>query len=295
MTYREAKHLAQEQLLAAGIEEAAYDSFALLSDVCELDRTRYLLEMDQPVPAGQLDIYFKAVAERAGHVPLQHILGKAYFCGHAFRVTSDTLIPRPETELLVQEAIRIIRGKYRETDAVQGSSRGKDCHRSPLSVLDMCTGSGCIAISIALECPQVCITACDLSEDALAVAEENASSLQAGVLFIRGDLFGAVEDTFDVIVSNPPYIPTEVIGTLSEEVRLFDPRMALDGGEDGLRFYRRIAAEAKEHLAAGGVLLMEIGADQAATVSEILISAGYGPVSVRKDLAGLDRVILAGR
>ena len=216
-----------------------------------------------------------ALRKRAEHVPLQYIVGETEFMGLKFKVNSSVLIPRQDTETLVEEALKVVRPGMR--------------------VLDLCTGSGCIAISLAVKGGFESVTATDLSKEALKVAERNARTHQVPIRFFQGDLFSALpqseEKTFDVITSNPPYIPTAVIATLEPEVREHEPMMALDGTEDGLKFYRQIAKEAGSWLKLGGSIYLEIGYDQGEAVSGLLKDAGFTNVRVVKDLPGKDRVV----
>lgn len=268
-----AAHLAE-----CGVENAEYDSFALMSAVNGMDRTYYLVHGRDPVKQEEYERFAEYVRRRCGREPLQHILGKAYFFGHEFKVNSNVLVPRPDTEILVEEALKVI-----ENGSV---------------VLDMCTGSGCIILTLALEKHLKRGIGVDISEKALKVAEQNCKSLLAeNVDFVLGDLFENVEECFkagekaDVIVSNPPYIPTAVINGLSDEVRLHDPMLALDGHDDGLHFYRKITSQAAAYLKSGGYLLYEIGHDQSEQVEKLMNEAGFEEVSTVKDLAGLDRVV----
>lgn len=245
--------------------------------------------------------------------------------GYPFYVNEHVLIPRQDTETLAEEAVRVIRAKVSGTEAdgflscaenmrtCRYQKDAENMRKRKIRVLDMCTGSGCILLSILRMCPQAEGTGCDISEDALAVAGKNARRLKADVRLIRSDLFdrwmrsdeeGETEETlcggapavsgmrYDVIVSNPPYIPTEDIEGLEEEVRLHDPRIALDGGEDGLIFYRRIVKDSISHIEDGGYLLFEIGCDQGKDVAELMKSHGYQDVKIKKDLSGLDRVVM---
>ena len=222
--------------------------------------------------------------------PVSYITGMKEFMGLEFAVNEAVLIPRPETELLVEEAVKELEAISREAEAVP-------------RVLDLCTGSGAIAVSIRHFVPQAEVTATDLSEEALKVARENAERLTAGgIRFLQGDLFEAFSnlqapgsELFNLIVSNPPYIPAKVIDGLMPDVKDFEPRLALDGGTDGLDIYRRLIPQAAEHLAPGGVLLLEIGFDQGETVPDLCRQAGLGNIAVLKDLAGLDRVVRAER
>jgi release factor glutamine methyltransferase len=211
--------------------------------------------------------------------PLQHILGQAYFYGRAFNVNKNVLVPRFDTEVLVENALKTVK----DGDAV----------------LDMCTGSGCIIITLALERNLSVAVGCDKSDEALSVARGNLRKLTGGagrnITFMQGDLFQALgsdyRNSFDCIVSNPPYIESSVIDTLSDEVKNYDPLMALDGGEDGLAFYREITGQANSYLKDGGALFFEIGAEQGKAVAELMERAGYSDIEIIKDLAGLDRVV----
>ncbi|MDE7300163.1 MAG: peptide chain release factor N(5)-glutamine methyltransferase, partial [Lachnospiraceae bacterium] len=204
------------------------------------------------------------------HIPLQYLTGSQEFMGMEFQVTRDVLIPRQDTERLVEEVLRCCSGKR---------------------VLDVCTGSGCIIISLAKLAKLKEAAGCDLSEKALAVAGANAGKLGAQVRFFQSDMFSCVDGRYDIIVSNPPYIRSEDIDGLMPEVRCHEPRMALDGGEDGLSFYRLIAGQAGQFLVPDGRLYLEIGCDQAEAVSELLRQRGFRELMVVKDYAGLDRVV----
>lgn len=274
MTYREAMSFGEEQLNNAGIVDAKTDAWILLTYVCKIDRTFYYVHMDEEMLPEQLAEYTAILGKRAEHVPLQYITGEQEFMGITFHVNEAVLIPRQDTETLVEEALKIV--------------------RPGMKVLDMCTGSGCILISILKNVVDVEGHGCDISKQAINVAKENAKLNNVNAMFERSDLFETVTDTFDVIVSNPPYIPTEVIGGLMPEVAVYEPVQALDGKEDGLHFYRRIVADASKHLNPGGKLLFEIGHDQGEAVSKLMLNAGYKDVKVIKDLAGNDRVVIGG-
>ena len=221
-------------------------------------------------------LFRSMIDRRSARVPLQQILGSQEFMGLTFRVTPDVLIPRQDTETLVEQVLQ----EQKDPD---------------IRLLDLCTGSGCIAISLAVKGGYESVTATDLSEEALKVAERNAKTHQKKIIFRQGDLFSALPrteaGTFDIITSNPPYIPTAVIATLEPEVREHEPMMALDGTEDGLRFYRQIAQEAGTWLKPGGAIYLEIGYDQGEAVSGLLREAGFDKVRVVKDLPGKDRVV----
>lgn len=266
------------QLKQKGVENADYDSFALMSAINGMDRTYYLVYGSENVSAEDYEQFCAYITRRSHHEPLQHILGKAYFFGYEFLVNSDVLVPRPDTEILVEEVL-----KASDRNSV---------------IVDMCTGSGCIILTLALQGHLKKGFGVDISEKALEVAKENQKKLSVeNVAFVHSDLFDVLQDCLedgeqaDLIVSNPPYIRTEVIESLSEEVRLHDPMLALDGHDDGLHFYRKITKQAKKYLKSGGYLFYEIGYDQSEAVETLLLEEGYTEVSTVKDLAGLDRVV----
>ncbi len=212
--------------------------------------------------------------KRCSHIPFAYITGHPEFMTLDFKVNENVLITRADTEILVEETIRICKDKL-------------------ISILDMCTGSGCIAISLAKYLERAKVSASDISKGALEVAKENAALNNAQVIFIESNLFDSINSKFDVIVSNPPYIKKDVIDTLEKEVRENEPTIALDGGDDGLDFYRVIIENAKEHLNKDGYLLFEIGFDQAKEVKELLERNNYKNIRVIKDYSGNDRVVVA--
>ena len=271
MEYAALYRMGVERLTAAGIEEAKLDARLLLEELCGTDRNDLLVHGDRPVTEQQENSYVNYIELRSRHIPLQHITGYQEFMGLRFKVTPDVLIPRQDTETLVEEVLKNLHDGMR--------------------ILDLCTGSGCILLSL-LRYSNDCVgVGADLSKKALAVAEENAGALELMAEFVQGDLFEPVTGKFEIIVSNPPYIPSNVIPTLMEEVREHDPLMALDGKEDGLYFYREIIGQASEYLYPGGMLFLEIGCEQAGAVTELMKNAGYRDVTVCKDLAGHDRVV----
>ena len=254
----------------SGIEEYQLDAWYLLEYVTGISKASYYGDPNRELSAAQAEEYRKCIEKRSERIPLQHITGVQEFMGHEFFVNEHVLIPRQDTEILVEHAL----------DKVEDGKK----------VLDMCTGSGCILLSI-LKRYQVRGTGADISSEALQVAERNRKHLALPqVEWLQSDLFEKIEEKYDVIVSNPPYIQTEVIEGLQEEVRLHDPYIALDGKEDGLYFYRRIIEDAKAYLEDGGWLLFEIGYDQAEPVTRLMEQAGYREIHVKKDLSGLDRV-----
>ena len=261
------------QLAQAGVPDPAVDASLLLSHLTGKPALMLRLDTETQLSEETVAAYQALTAKRAQRIPLQWLTGVQSFCGHGFAVSPDVLIPRPETGMLVERVIAL----------------GKD--RTDFALLDLCCGSGCIAVSCKLGLPGAEVIASDLSEQALAIAKLNAERLGANVGFLCGDLFGAVgAKRFDVIVSNPPYIPTEVCSELQAEVQR-EPLMALDGGTDGLDFYRRIAEEAGHHLKPDGVLLLEIGIGESEEVSRLLRDNGFLDIRVTEDFAGIPRMM----
>ena len=271
MNYTEAFLMGMQKLKEAEIGEAQLDARLLLEEVCGTDHNTLLCHGDREVSEAEEEQYRKALEQRAVHVPLQHLLGYQNFMGLRFQVNEHVLIPRQDTEILVEEAMRYLHDGMR--------------------ILDLCTGSGCILLSLlhySNDCEGVGV---DISQEALQVAAQNAELLGIRADFLKSDLYEKVTGKFDLLVSNPPYIERAIIPTLMEEVREYDPYIALDGGEDGLDFYRRIIGGAQDYLKRGGQILMEIGSGQAKAVSELLREAGFKEIDVCRDFAGLDRVV----
>ena len=263
-----------DKLDAAGISDASVDIWLLLEHFADVKKSDYFANQEMAISevvAGQLK---EAVEKRINHIPVQHIIGETEFMGLTFKVNDKVLVPRLDTEILVDEVV-----KYVGDDFVK--------------VLDMCTGSGCIAITVSDMCDNATVVGSDISKDAIEIAQENNKLNQTDVTFVESDLFENIDGLFDVIISNPPYIKTEEIDHLQEEVRLHDPKLALDGGESGLDFYRRIISDSKKYLKTNGMIFFEIGFDQAQEVSDILKKNGYHDIVVKKDLSGLDRVVIA--
>ena len=260
-----------------GLEEAGLDAWLLLEFKTGRNRAYYFAHGDEPVSDETAAEYLTLIDRRAGHIPVQQLTHQAFFMGYEFYVNENVLIPRQDTETLVEEALKVI--------------------RPDMYVLDMCTGSGCILISLLKYAAErkhitgVKAVGADISADALEVAKKNAQRLKVPVIWVQSDIFENVSESFDLIVSNPPYIRTEVIQGLEDEVKLHDPWIALDGHEDGLYFYRRIVSESISHLNDGAWLMFEIGHDQAEDVSKLMKNAGFCNIYVKKDLAGLDRVV----
>lgn len=271
MTLREAYEYGQKELVQAGIEDASVDAWYLLEFTTGISRAMYFLEMQKQLSSEQEEKYREYIQIRASHIPLQHITGVQEFMGMEFDVNEHVLVPRQDTEVLVEQVLKEL--------------------KSGMHVLDMCTGSGCILISLLKLGPGVVGTGADISEDALKVAEKNRAKMHVTADLIQSDLFERVEGKYDVIVSNPPYIRTAVIEELKEEVKCHDPFIALDGKEDGLYFYREIVEKSRTFLKTGGKLYFEIGHDQGEDVKLLMENAGFVDVIVKKDLAGLDRVV----
>ena len=282
MTLHQLLQEGASSLARAGDTEAKLDARRLLLEAFHLDMTHFLmnrmqvLEQTRDVGAAA-DRYREMIRKRSRRIPLQHILGSQDFMGLTFRVNEHVLIPRQDTETLVELVLE------------EHKDRNK-------KVLDLCTGSGCIAVSLSVLGGFEDVTATDLSFEALKVAKENAERLLdqgRAIRFLQGDLFDCLETRFDIITANPPYIATGVIRNLAPEVRDHEPRMALDGDEDVLCFYRRIAAKAGEWLEPGGCIYLEIGYDQGLAVSRLLEETGFENIRIVKDTPGLDRVVYA--
>ncbi len=263
----------KEYLLSKGVTNARLEAEWLLCAAMGLDRVGLYLQYDKPLNDGELAAYRALIARRARREPLQHILGSQEFCGLDYEVTLDVLIPRHDTELLVSEAIT----------------------RRPTArtVLDIGTGSGCIAVSLQKKLPSAVVTATDISEAALTVARRNAKKHDSTIEFLLGSIFVPVAGRcFDLIVSNPPYIPSADIDSLDQEVRDYDPRTALDGGSDGQDIYRLLIPSAVEYLNPGGWLLVEIGVRQANDIEQLFKKTGrfYDPI-IAIDPSGIERVV----
>jgi len=271
MTFQEATDWGSGVLRQSGIEEAELDAWLLLEEVCKINRTYYYSHCGEQMTGEQESEYGIVVKKRAERIPLQYITGEQEFMGLAFKVNSNVLIPRQDTETLVEEAL-------------------KKCLPG-MRVLDLCTGSGCIAVSLMKNAPGMEVTGSDFSKQALLVAKENGKLHDADIEWVRSNLFDNLDGKFDLIVSNPPYIPQADILNLMPEVRDFEPVTALDGGVDGLDFYRRIIAEGKDYLNENGYLFLEIGCGQGPAVTNLMCAAGYRDVSVVRDLARHERVI----
>ena len=334
MNYRELRQEGARRLRDHGVPDPDFDARELLFFVSGMDYQTYILKESEDADEIR-EAYLALIDRRAAREPLQHLTGFQDFMGYEFKVSKDVLIPRQDTETLVMEAEKDLRSRtgerseevFRERSeegSGENSEEGfKGCSEKSsgeIRLLDVCTGSGCIILSLVLRnidrIPKISAEASDLSEKALAIAEENAERLgvKDRVRFHQGDLFHFMEspedgqvkpekksdpasgltgedDLYDLIVSNPPYIPSDVIPNLMPEVRSGDPILALDGGKDGLFIYRRLIPEAYERLRDQGALYLEIGFDQAEAVTNLMEAAGFSEVRTVQDLAGNDRVI----
>ena len=298
LSVKEILNIGQRRLQDAGVSDAALDSKLLYCFMTGITSGRLFIMYQNILQDGQCDEYFRLIDERASGKPLQYITGTQEFMGLEFDVNESVLIPRQDTETMVEDVISVIKDGALRGESLEGTGRRE------WDILDLCTtGSGAIGISLAklLTGVKVNVTCSDVSKAALEVARKNAGKLgvSKNIKFAEGDMFAPFDGRFkkkkfDLIASNPPYIESDVIPTLQTEVRDHEPMSALDGGEDGLDFYRVIAREAGEFLKKRGILFLEIGCDQGNAVRELLTEAeGYSDVRCLKDLAGRDRIIYA--
>ena len=270
----------RDVLKQAGIESSSIDADLLLIHAAKIDLNTLLTDVHTPVCENAADVFLKLLEQRRNYTPIQHILGKCEFMSLDFAVTADVLIPRPDTEILVEVVLALAARLPR-----------------PLYGLEIGTGSGCISIALAHHAANITMLGVDISLKALRVAEQNRADhgLDSKVELIQSDLFEDVPrgTPFDLIISNPPYIKTSDIGGLGKSVKNYEPYLALDGGMDGLEFYRRIACAAPDYLCEGGSIFLEIGHDQGGDVTSILAAAGFVDIEVVQDLTGKDRVVRA--
>lgn len=300
MTVLEAIQKSADFLAKKGVESPRLNAESLLAHLLQMPRMKLYLNFDRALTAPETDALRALVQRRGRREPLQHITGSASFCGHEIAVRRAALIPRPETELLAELGWNFLVTR----------------HSPPVTALDFCTGTGCIAIAIAAKCPNAKLTATDIAPEALALAQENAlqNKVAEQIEFVHSDGFAALAAVgqasclsssatnttgempvplFDLIVSNPPYIPSAEIAGLEPEVRDFDPRLALDGGADGLDFYRKLAAEAKPFLKPDGKIMLEFGDGQADEIKKIFAGEKWIVEAVREDYSHRARILVA--
>ncbi len=283
MTVLEVIQRSSEFLAKKEVDSPRLQTELLLAHVLKLPRMQLYLNFERPLSDPELDIFRELIRRRGQREPLQHIIGTASFCGLEIAVNRHVLVPRPETELLAERGWKFL----------------NQLAHNPSSALDFGTGSGCIAIALAMKSPASEVTALDLSGEALAQARENAAHhhLAARIRFFEGDGFAALPSgaTFDLVISNPPYIPTAEIATLQPEVRQFDPGTALDGGLEGLDYYRRLALESALFLKPAGRLMLEFGDGQAAAIREILERENWVVEAIEDDYTHKQRLLVARR
>lgn len=277
-TVRKLVTWATEDFRTRGFDSPRLDAELLLGHALDKTRIEIILEGERPLVQSELDAFRALVKRRRTGEPTAYLLGQREFYGTTFHVDKGVLIPRPDTELLVETALEKTQDRLAEGRAI-----------------DLCTGSGCVAVAFALKRRGWRVTGIDLSKDAVAVARKNAlmAGLMSGIDFLEGDLFSpcSPEDRAHVITANPPYIPSNVIPTLDVGIREFEPHLALDGGTDGMTVTRRLVAQSTQHLEPGGILALEIGYDQGPKVAALLTEHGYSEVEIRKDYGGHERVV----
>ncbi len=267
----------QDDFAGRGIDNPRLDAELLLAKALGVERIRLYLELERPLAGDELDAVRALVKRRRTREPVAYILGHRDFWGRRFVVTPSVLIPRPDTETVVEQAL----------ERLAPDANGR--------VIDLCTGSGCVAISLACERPDLRVVATDVSSEALSVARENAGRLGAQVRFVEGDLFAGEEGPFDLVAANPPYVRQDELAALQPEVAEHEPTLALAAGPTGLEIYQRLVPAAFERLRPGGHLLLEVGAGQASPVGALLATVGFAGVTAHKDLAGHERVVAGQR
>lgn len=285
MTVLEGIQKSAEFLAKKSIESPRLQAELLLAHVLGLERMKLYLNFERPLAPAEVDRFRDLIRRRGQREPLQHIVGSTSFCGLELAVNRQVLVPRPETELLAEAGWKFL------------STLNSQPSTCPSTALDFGTGSGCLAIALAVKSPGARVHALDLSADALEIAKQNAARLQVlqRIQFVCGDGFAALPDgsRFDLIISNPPYVATAEIESLAPEVRDYDPRSALDGGADGLDFYRRFAAEARPFLRTGGRLMLEFGDGQADAIKAIFETQNWIVESVLADYTQRPRILTA--
>lgn len=281
----DAFHILRKWFEKSGIETASLDARVLLSEILDISHVQFISSPNRQIEEKDHAALQTAAQKRMKRQPLSHILGRREFFSRDFIVSPHTLTPRPDSEIVVETALQHLHGLMKK--------------KGDLRILDLGTGTGCLLLTLLAECDGVSGTGVDLSEEALVIAKKNARDLglHSRCTFLAGDWFEPVEGKFDVVISNPPYIPSSDIEGLQDEVRLYEPRLALDGGSDGLDPYRHIIAKAHDYLNLEGSLILEIGADQYEGVSAIFAeheqNSGISHVACEKDIAGRNRCVQA--
>jgi release factor glutamine methyltransferase len=280
-TIRRVVRWSTDDFSGRGIESARLDAELLVAHALGIDRVKLYMDLERPLTPGELARIRELVMRRRKREPIAYILGRREFFGRNFQVSSAVLVPRPDTEILIERALELLPSE------------------ASVRVLDLCTGSGCIAVTLAAERTGLEVDATDLSPEALEVASGNAQALgvEGRARFYKGDLFGALPERreYELIVCNPPYIPETERASLAPDVEAFEPALALFGGNDGFEIVRRLAAEAPKWLAKDASILIEVGAGQAPAVAELLAAAGLGEIRTHADLGGHERVVEARR
>ena len=297
MTVLEAIQKSTEFLAKKGVESPRLQTELLLAHQLKMPRMKLYLNFDRVLTTPETDDLRELIKRRAAREPLQHITGATNFCGHEILVNRHALVPRPETEMLAELGWKFLLERRASARPVDSSTERAELVLGAPTALDFGTGTGCIAIALAAKCPAAKITALDISADALALAKQNAAQNQVAerIEFLQGDGFAALNGKiqFDLLVSNPPYIASAEIATLEPEVKDFDPRGALDGGADGLDFYRRLAAEAKPFLKPDGKIMVEFGDGQADDLKKIFAAEKWVVEAVQEDYSHRARILIA--
>ncbi len=282
-----------KHLSTAGIESPDKEAEIILRNALNMNVIDIYRD-DPELTDKQMLLLESVVGRRTSREPLQYILGHVDFLGLKLQVGKGVLIPRPETELMAELAVKKVSG-HRLAGSNQKNSKLKiqksELNLSPIMILDLCTGSGCLALALAKECPDADVYGTDISATALSYARRNAAlNGIRNVSFIRGNLLGPFKNPFDLIISNPPYIRSDDIGNLQPEIKDWEPLNALDGGADGLDYYRRIVPEANHFLKDNGILMLELGEGQGNAVSQIFMDTGFRNIKIVKDYAGMERI-----
>lgn len=296
MIVKDMIRMGENRLIAANIMNPKTDAEELYMFITGSDRTEFFMQWNDSLDDRICDRYFDLIEKRCTRVPLQHLTGYQEFMGLKIEVNDKVLIPRPETEALVEQAVKIVLAKNTESSNLSEDTDffQKIASRRKWKILDLCCGSGVIGITMAHRCANAKVTVTDISSDAVKLAKKNAADTRVKLNFECGNLFEPIaKKQYDLIISNPPYVKTYMIPILQEEVKNHEPIMALDGGEDGLDFYRRIIEEAPAHLKKQGVLMLEIGHDQGADIKKLIEKNGaFGECLIMKDFNDYDRAAI---